>query len=436
MTEFNVDNITLRKPKMTSSPNDITIISDQSTLFDTTMLSLPNTSIEEHKIKDLIDKMNTLEEKLRSANKEIERLSLANLKLNKELQISNKMIELYKKIGTPDNNNCTPASLRKLKTQANQLDTSDITAFTTPTKNMLHASPIEKLGPLHQSNKPYMSSEIGKPENIGVIPTHVQENSLLNQKEKESSPYGNEVKSKYEMEFTSKSASKTYLESRMSNLRDTTLNTKHHIIIIADQMGRLLRPTLEKLVEPKYTVTSILKPGAKLCHVVSSHSDILKNLNKNDYIIVLGGTNDRTPNECRDSVNTFLINSTNTNVIICQTPYNNSFYVGKINGILKLVSCKHEHAYYLDLNYGGYIPKGKMFTLYSARNILREIIRFEYKFKLNEYKHFVKKSSTMPKPNFTTQSTQTDMNNDIVTDSKLVINSGTITSNNNTFFRI
>lgn len=77
-------------------------INDSSTMFDCTMLdsSLPNiVNIQE---SEIIQEMNytikQLGDNLRSANQEIDNLTCENTKLKLDLEIANKIIELYKKV--------------------------------------------------------------------------------------------------------------------------------------------------------------------------------------------------------------------------------------------------------------------------------------------------------------------------------------------------
>lgn len=79
------NNITYRKIHRTSSLNDIT--KDSSVLFDTTMISLPNTSLNSSQtVIDLNDKIKLLSDDLLIAHQEIENLISENFQLKSDLQ--------------------------------------------------------------------------------------------------------------------------------------------------------------------------------------------------------------------------------------------------------------------------------------------------------------------------------------------------------------
>lgn len=103
------DNVTLRKPKSASVDN-LTNVSNSS-ILDLTMMSLPNTSLEntaEHSIQ-----LQKLTSDLLSANIEIDNLNLENNRLKAELEKCQKIIDIYKKIGSRVP--ATPSSDRKKK---------------------------------------------------------------------------------------------------------------------------------------------------------------------------------------------------------------------------------------------------------------------------------------------------------------------------------
>lgn len=150
MDRSNTEYVTFRKPQRTSSLNDISTNTHNSTLFDTTVFSLPNSSINETQIsKEYQDKINTLEQQLKSANQEIENLSLDVSKLNRELEKAQKTIDLFKRLGTANTHSSTPLSLRKCKSKKTKQ-----TSSTNCTPNKLEDYKIlyqEKLHPTSQT---------------------------------------------------------------------------------------------------------------------------------------------------------------------------------------------------------------------------------------------------------------------------------------------
>ena len=99
------DNITYRRPR-TSSLSDLSNIMDnnEKTIFDTTMLSLPDSCHENSgSISELTEQNKTLATKLLSAHQEIENLNNENFRLKSDLQNMIKTINTYKGIcSTPD----------------------------------------------------------------------------------------------------------------------------------------------------------------------------------------------------------------------------------------------------------------------------------------------------------------------------------------------
>ncbi|KAF9406290.1 hypothetical protein HW555_013294, partial [Spodoptera exigua] len=100
----------------TSSLCDLT--ADNSALFDTTMASLPNTSLNTSQtVVDLQERVKKLSEELDSAHVEIENLNSENFRLKTDIQKYLKTIDTYKELASNiDRKNNTPLSGRKRKT--------------------------------------------------------------------------------------------------------------------------------------------------------------------------------------------------------------------------------------------------------------------------------------------------------------------------------
>lgn len=390
------ENVTLRRPKRTSSLNDVTFLTHNSTLFDpnATVISLPNTSIDENQdIKELKNKILILEEKLQSANQEIENLNLENRRLTKDLEKRDKTINLYKQLGLTDANCKTPSSLKKMKARKQTnciLDTS------------LQASA--------ECTTPSSS------ENVCTTPTtSTNVSRRQDQTTKKLNKTNIPVKSFSELRDCSAPFAIDKNKSG-KNIHIEIKNNKKQIIILADQQGCYIRESLANIVGSDYNVTTILKPGARLQQITQTHREELRNLDKNDYIILLGGTNDINPREFQTQFRNFLSTYKNTNIITCEISYNRILRVDLLNNYLKFTCNKNNHACYIDMNYSRYIPKGRFFSIYSARHILRELIRLDYSSKLLQ-NYFNQTSNISKSPNkYTTdRSTQTysDQNQDI-----------------------
>lgn len=384
-----MNNITLRKPQRTSSLNDVSIFTNNSTLFETTVLSLPNSSLDEsHTSKDLFNTINKLREQLESANNEIETLSLENSRLSKELEKSNKIIELYKKLGISESlcNSPLPVMKSKAKTRRNS---NPSRICETPVRCTGMKIKEQNSGPINKcknSTKEIHQENIReKSKDIITIDTKTTK-AKFNWKEQQINP----------------------------GYRSPSANTKprRRIIIVADQQGRYLRSTLESLVGPEYVVESTFKPGGKFRHILCSQEEELRNLNKNDYIILLGGTNDTNPYEFQSHLNSFLTNIKNPNIIVCELPHNPSLCIKKMNNDLKSICDKFDNAHFINMGYSRYMPKKNIFLRHKATNILRDIIRLDYKYKLCNQNNYTQNPKVpdylIRKYTMTDKSTQTE----------------------------
>lgn len=118
------DNITHRKiPVLSTSFSETSI-------FDATVMSMPDTSLQDNEsINKLQEEINGLKAELQSANREIDNLLTENEKLKSDLEKSNRVIELYKKVGTGEAKCSTPCSKRKVSktnTQVRRLTSTPI----------------------------------------------------------------------------------------------------------------------------------------------------------------------------------------------------------------------------------------------------------------------------------------------------------------------
>lgn len=69
-------------------------------------------------------------------------------------------------------------------------------------------------------------------------------------------------------------------------------NNKCKVILLSDSHGRALSENLSVKCPASHSVTGIVKPSGKLCHVTSDIHEVTMLLGKQDTLIVFGGTND------------------------------------------------------------------------------------------------------------------------------------------------
>lgn len=92
------------------------------------------------------------------------------------------------------------------------------------------------------------------------------------------------------------------------------------IVVIGDQQARGVQQTLQKLMGPNYFITSYWKPGAGLEEIISSCYRDISCLGRNDFVIVIAGTNDKNPLELNFHIKNFLKNTKHTNVLVSEVP--------------------------------------------------------------------------------------------------------------------
>lgn len=202
---------------------------------------------------------------------------------------------------------------------------------------------------------------------------------------------------------------------------------KHRVIILADQRGKGVQDQLQKLLGPKYDVFCFFKSGATISDVLSSCKSDLNKFTMNDYVILLGFMNDTNPFQIRHIFTSWLNSLKNTNVITCETPYNQHLNERKLNNEIKFVCHNFKNCVFLDLDYSRFIPSRKYHTTYVCRNIIREILRLCYHTTFKQYELHSKKntacrdmySQTETKV-FCNQTTQTENDSPILSESSKV----------------
>ncbi|KAH9637865.1 hypothetical protein HF086_016873 [Spodoptera exigua] len=112
---MDTDNITLRKHNTGSLTNLSVLTNDEKTILDTTMLSIPDSLLDNYNdddfVNDLKQQINTLKMQLMSAHQEIDDLNSENFRLKTDLQNALKTVETCKKIClTPGRKISTPSS--------------------------------------------------------------------------------------------------------------------------------------------------------------------------------------------------------------------------------------------------------------------------------------------------------------------------------------
>lgn len=176
----------------------------------------------------------------------------------------------------------------------------------------------------------------------------------------------------------------TWKENEVQNSRLTsTGNSK--VYVLADQQGKGVRQSLQKLLGSNFSIFSYWKPGAKLVNIIDSYKTELSLLTSRDYVVLLGCMNDDNPLDIQCNLLLWLSLLSNTNVIICETPLNKHLNEAKLSHTIKLICGKFKNVAYLDLDFKRFIPKRYNFASFLCRHILREILHIGYKLSYDNY---------------------------------------------------
>lgn len=401
LENLDLENITFRRPRRSSSMCDVSHINNTTTL-DTSQISLPNRSFEESysMLNDQIKKLST---ELDSANQEIVNLNLENKNLKLDLDKLKKVINIYKRMS-------------------------------------LTGTMVEQAKDRHSTKK--QKTKIKG----NFVTTHVNQNLNINNQiaiDRMDEYYNNYEDEKLIVPFKSNdvttcSKSVTYAKvndvtttNNSKNLNKSNYSTKKRVVILSDQQGRHICKYLQRLLGDNYFVSSFCKPGSNMSTVLNSDIEYISTLNDNDFVIVIGGTNDRNPYEFQSSLLNWMQMHGNVNILFSEVPYNNILNENKLNYELKFICSKYNNATYIDMNYSRFIPAPKNFFVYLSRMLLREILHIDYKIQFQYYNQKVSKPLQIGKETREI-STQTDITllDIIVLNDKNTINGETSGSNN------
>jgi hypothetical protein len=101
--------------------------------------------------------------------------------------------------------------------------------------------------------------------------------------------------------------------------------TEHKVKIIGNSHLKGSATRINQYLNTKYKLTSFIKPGANINHLVHSQDNELKCLGKKDIIVINGGTNDMDNYNCKVNgilkiLYSFIVKYSNTNIIIVNLP--------------------------------------------------------------------------------------------------------------------
>ncbi|KAF9406959.1 hypothetical protein HW555_012856, partial [Spodoptera exigua] len=299
-------NITYRNYRLfkTSSLCDLT--ADNSALFDTTMASLPNTSLNTSQtVVDLQERVKKLSEELDSAHVEIENLNSENFRLKTDIQKYLKTIDTYKELASNiDRKNNTPLSGRKRKT--------------------------------HQGYKISLTKPLI--EDLNIKQTYSDKTQDL-----PVSTYHDK----------SPRASTQWLSNG-----SVVPKQKNKLAIISSGCTKGTLPLIEKVFSDSFEYCHYLLPNVFTEEALSTIEHKLKAFSINDYCLIFIGENDLKNDdymEILDNLRKYLKKNTHTNLVVC-TPtficgaliYN--YKVELFNNLLLWEIKNNRYAYNFDTN--------------------------------------------------------------------------------------
>lgn len=157
---------------------------------------------------------------------------------------------------------------------------------------------------------------------------------------------------------------------------ETIRKPLNKVIIIADEQGKGLQHCIQSLLGEKFAVCCFWKSGAKMLDVLNSYKTEIMSLSKDDYVVVIGGTNDNNPSEFKTAIATWLNFVNTTNIMFCEVPFNKALNEYMLNQVITQQCKQREHCTFINLNYTNRrIPKRDNFIYNISRYIFREILR-------------------------------------------------------------
>lgn len=352
-----------------------------STMMDSSMRSLPNLSVDCEEITELKLKLEQMVLELDGAHLEIENLNIENSRLKQEVENNKKQIETLKKITEEGNTGSTGKSKTKKKRQK---------------RDSLMSDSLRKDNKKEKCSKKLNYEEESKEEFCTLVTdenTSACDDSIIKENDKNDNSDTSNVQ--IQDIHTDKIINDTniyiknsdnYTENKIN--QDNYSNTdepKHKVIILADEQGRGLQASLQKLLGTNYKVFSYFKPGASSGDILDDVNVLTKEFTKEDYLIILAGKNDRNPRESSSILFYNLSKTKHTNVIVSEIPYNRIVNEYKLNNEIKCTCSIFKHSEFVDMGFSTFIPNRSRFLNHITRRLLKEILRLGYRNNYHNY---------------------------------------------------
>lgn len=161
---------------------------------------------------------------------------------------------------------------------------------------------------------------------------------------------------------------------QQQQIHDRNSQNRKSIYILADEQGQGLREALRKQIDHNYDIFSFWKRGADLVQVINTCKSSVAHLTKQDYLIIVGGKNDKNLFYLKSKLLEWLSTITNTNVIVCGLPANAYLNNISVNFELELICQGFAHCSFVKM----YYRKSKCETKFFIQNLCFALTRDLY----------------------------------------------------------
>lgn len=405
------DNVTQRRPRQLIPSVHQHNSHDDVSILDISCQSLPGVVESGEQLGELRERNSNLCIQLDIANTEIENLSLEIASLKKQLAEKNMKIELYKAVGLDETKNSHKLYPKFYSPQYRNIQVGY--PRTSPIEFTRRA--VTHMDPNGHNNTTLRAESAADVESRKLL--HSRPDSPLGE-----TPV---FRATDELASIRPDAYKKTSNTRISSKSTTQPSQKRRVLIISDEQGRGICQLLQGLLGEEFRVQSVIKPYATMDQVLESCSLLCKGYGKNDYIVILGGSNDKDPIRLKSLLYYNLSLLVNMNVILCNVSTNANLNEDKINSTFRHLCSRFTHTTFLDVSDSECSHRMRLNKLYACRVLLREICRIHHTQKYWDYISSRQSQTTYVNPKTQTNSvTLVDMQTqtDLVTSSDLNAN--------------
>lgn len=303
--------------------NDLTT----SSIFENTKPSLPIGSIDENKC-DLPNKIKILTENLQLANNEIEDLNTENRRLKTELEICQKIIQMYKNSGYAENPHSINVSTRKRKKpKLNRVldDTVETSTLkSTPTLPDEQNNVIKETDPKIIPTAHTTSAKNSLTTDPKVIVTYVGQVSDADDSDRDNFSNNINVKQRHKTTQSNYSPKPVY-KKKEDKQAMPNITVKRKLCILSNNPHSGSLQTIENTFSDQFQYCRYSYPNAKINQLLCNLSSKISDYTMNDYCVILLGETDLKMNcnliELINTIRESLVKIKHTNIIICVPTY-------------------------------------------------------------------------------------------------------------------